>query len=199
MSEWAARPETIMRIGSRSLATFLVLATVPAAAQEGPSFSERFLYGGQIVGNYSPKDRGYFNELEYRRNLLRLIRFNFALEFRASDQLAILTEIRSDNFDVPEPYALYVRFRPWRERAFVVQVGRIPPVFGQFARRRYDIDNPLIGYPLTYQYPNTTRADAAPTVLDQVLAQRGRGAKVSWLTHGLAALFLARFIYLAAG
>lgn len=169
-----------MRNVSSTLAVFLLLVVRPAVSQEKRTLSDRFLYGGEISGNFSPKDRGYFNELVYRRNLLRLIRFNFALEFQASDKIAILTEIRSDNFDVPEPYALYVRFRPWRERAFDVQVGRIPPVFGAFARRRYDIDNPLIGYPLTYQYPNTTRADAAPTELSQVLAQRGRGAKVRY-------------------
>ncbi len=163
-----------------TLAVVLLFVVRPAVSQERRSFSERFRYGGEVTGNISPVDHGYFNELEYQRNLLRLVRVNFALEFRASDQVAILTEIRSDNFDVPEPYALYVRLRPWRDRAFDIQVGRIPPVFGAFARRRYDIGNPLIGYPLTYQYPNTTRPDSAPTELSQVLLQRGGGAKVRY-------------------
>lgn len=161
-----------------TLAVVLVFGARPAMSQEQRSFSERFSYGGEISGTISPEDPGFFNELEYERNLLRLIRFNFALEFRASDRLTFLTEIRSDNLDVPDPYALYVRIRPWRARAFDIQVGRIPPVFGQFARRRYDIDNPLIGTPLTYQYPNTTRPDAAPSELAQVLAQRGYGVRV---------------------
>ena len=159
-------------------AVVLLFVVRPAMSQERRSFSERFVYGGEVTGNFSPVDHGYFNELEYERNLLRLIRVNFALEFQASDHVAILTEIRSENFDVPEPYALYVRLRPWSDRAFDIQVGLIPPVFGAFARRRYDIDNPLIGNPLTYQYPNTIRSDAAPTDLSQVLAQRGRGVKV---------------------
>ena len=163
-----------------TLAVVLLFVVRPAVSQERRSFSERFRYGGEVTGNISPVDHGYFNELEYQRNLLRLVRVNFALEFRASDQVAILTEIRSDNFDVPEPYALYVRLRPWRDRAFDIQVGRIPPVFGAFARRRYDTGNPLIGYPLTYQYPNTTRPDSAPTELSQVLLQRGGGAKVRY-------------------
>jgi len=161
-----------------TLAVVLLLVVRPAASQERRSFSERLLYGGEVTGNISPVDHGYFNELEYERNLLRLVRFNLALEFQASDQVAILTEIRSDNFDVPEPYALYLRLRPWRDRAFDIQVGRIPPVFGAFARRRYEFDNPLIGNPLTYQYPNTLRADAAPTDLAQVLVQRGGGVRV---------------------
>ena len=163
-----------------TLAVVLLFLVRPAVCQERRSFSERFRYGGEVTGNISPVDHGYFNELEYERNLLRLVRVNFALEFRASDKVAILTEIRSDNFDVPEPYALYVRLRPWRDRAFDIQVGRIPPVFGAFARRRYDVGNPLIGYPLTYQYPNTTRPDSAPTELSQVLLQRGGGAEVRY-------------------
>ena len=163
-----------------TLAVVLLFLVRPAVCQERRSFSERFRYGGEVTGNISPVDHGYFNELEYERNLLRLVRVNFALEFRASDKVAILTEIRSDNFDVPEPYALYVRLRPWRDHAFDIQVGRIPPVFGAFARRRYDIGNPLIGYPLTYQYPNTTRPDSAPTELSQVLLQRGGGAEVRY-------------------
>ena len=163
-----------------TLAVVLLFLVRPAVCQERRSFSERFRYGGEVTGNISPVDHGYFNELEYERNLLRLVRVNFALEFRASDKVAILTEIRSDNFDVPEPYALYVRLRPWRDHAFDIQVGRIPPVFGAFARRRYDIGNPLISYPLTYQYPNTTRPDSAPTELSQVLLQRGGGAEVRY-------------------
>ena len=177
-----------MRNAWSAMTIVFSLAVCPAMSQEQSSFSERFLYGGEVAGTISPHDPGYFNELDYQRNLLRLIRFNFALEFRASDRVTILTEIRSDNLDVPEPYALYVRIRPWRARAFAIQVGRIPPVFGQFARRRYDIDNPLIGYPLTYQYPNTTRPDAAPTELSQVLAQRGRGVRVIYPTGSREAM-----------
>src|SRR5438445_5776950 len=43
---------------------------------------------------------------------------------------------------------------------FDVQIGRIPPTFGAFARRTYANDNPLIGYPLAYQYLTSLRADA---------------------------------------
>lgn len=154
----------------------------PAASQdeEDRPFFERFVYGGVVLGNLSPVDHGYFNTLDYEQNLMRLIRFNFAVELRASERVGVLTEIRSDNFDVPEPYALFVRFRPWRERAFDIQAGRIPPVFGAFARRRYDTDNPLIGYPLLYQYPNTLRSDSLPQDLTDVLERRGYGAKVSY-------------------
>ena len=62
----------------------------------------------------------------------------------------------------PRAYALYVRVRPWTRRRFDIQVGRIPPTFGAFPRRSYESENPLIGYPLAYQYLTSIRADADP-------------------------------------
>ena len=38
----------------------------------------------------------------------------------------------------------------------------MPPTFGAFARRTYASDNPLIGYPLAYQYLTSLRPDAHP-------------------------------------
>ncbi len=43
-------------------------------------------------------------------------------------------------------------------RPLDIQVGLIPPVFGAFSRRAYGTDNPLIGFPLGYQYVTTLRA-----------------------------------------
>ena len=62
---------------------------------------------------------------------------------------------------------------------FDIQVGRVPPTFGAFARRTYAADNPLIGYPLAYQYLTSLRADALPANADELLRMRGRG----WLSN----------------
>ena len=72
-------------------------------------------------------------------------------------------------------YAAYVRFRPWPAHRFDIQAGRIPPVFGAFARRSYSSDRILIGYPLAYQYLTSLRADATPATADDLLVMRGRG------------------------
>jgi hypothetical protein len=149
-------------------------------AQEAEPEERRFLYGGEVVANIAPVDPGYFNHTDYGDDSLRLFRLNLALEVRPSELFSLLAEIRSDNLSAPRPYALYARVRPWRERAFAVQVGRIPPVFGAFLRRRYEIDNPLIGYPLPYQYPTVLRADSAPENLDQLFFYRGYGARVRY-------------------
>ena len=48
-----------------------------------------------------------------------------------------------------------------------------PPSFGAFGRRAYNADNPLIGYPLAYQYLTSLRADAIPATADDLLRMRG--------------------------
>ena len=79
-----------------------------------------------------------------------------------------------------KPYALYVRVRPWRDRPIDIQAGRIPPTFGAFARRDYGAGNPLIGYPLAYQYLTSVRPDALPASTDDVLRMRARGWRPSY-------------------
>jgi hypothetical protein len=135
--------------------------------------------GGQVSLSGAARDRGFFNNTVYDQSALRLFRLSLQASLRMGDHLAFLTEVRSENLDAPRAYALYARLRPWRERSFDVQVGRIPPVFGAFPRRRYDVDNPLIGYPLAYQYLTTLRPDAVPGSADALLRIRGSG----WLVR----------------
>ena len=51
--------------------------------------------------------------------------------------------------------------------------------------------------PLTYSIANGLAIGFL--AYDALKILRGEGGKVPWLTHGLAALFLARFVYLASG
>jgi hypothetical protein len=48
-----------------------------------------------------------------------------------------------------------------------------------FARRSYAADNPLVGYPMAYQYLTSIRPDALPASADELLQMRGRG----WLSN----------------
>lgn len=159
---------------------FAALVLGPCAWGEDPAASgSRFAVGGQISVSGAARDRGYFNNTVYDQSALRLFRLSLQGSLRLGTHLAFLTEVRSENLGAPSAYALYARIRPWRERPFDVQVGRIPPVFGAFARRRYDVDNPLIGYPLVYQYLTTLRPDATPGSADELLRIRGGG----WLVR----------------
>ena len=117
---------------------------------------------------------------DYLRSNLRLFRLNLDVEAHAGSHLALVGQLRSDNLDSPRPYALYLRVRPWTTRAFDIQAGRIPPVFGSYPRRRYALDNPLPGMPLAYQYLTSLRADALPDSTDDFHAQQGSG----WLVRG---------------
>jgi hypothetical protein len=127
-----------------------------------------------------PGCAGFFNYTDYQHNALRMFRLSFTGAWRPSRRFAFLTEIRSEDAEQFRPYALYFRVRPWTNRAFDVQVGRIPPVFGAYSRHVYGPDNSLIGQPLAYQYLTSLRPDAVPANADELLVMRGRGWRPSY-------------------
>jgi hypothetical protein len=150
---------------------------------EGPVQTRdgRLTLGGEVVATAGPSDtEAFFNYTDYEHNALRLFRLSLAGAWRPGRRLAFVGELRSDGLDQVHASAAYVRVRPWVEREFDIQAGRIPPVFGAFARRVYAQGNPLIGYPLAYQYLTSLRADAAPVTADDLLRMRGRGWRSSF-------------------
>jgi hypothetical protein len=168
--------------GAAALGLLLVLGA-PAATRAGEPFAlfdGRLRFGGEVSGTLAPEDEGYFNYSDYERSSLRLFRVDLAAELRLGRRVAVLGQIRSDNLSSPRVYALYLRIRPWPERAFDVQAGLVPPVFGAYPRRRYGYDSWLPGVPLAYQYLTTVRYDAAPASAEELVAQRGRGWLVGY-------------------
>lgn len=175
-------------------AALVVGASLPARAQALPA--EPLVVGGgwltvagdvsatascaSVKGNNSActADTGYFNYTDYEQSVLRLVRVDVIAAVKANNRLSVLAEVRSENHRAPRPYALYARIRPWTSRPLDIQVGRVPPTFGAFARRTYAADNPLIGYPLAYQYLTSLRPDSLPANADELLRMRGRG----WLS-----------------
>ena len=158
----------------------------------GGDVSATFSCAGPDAAEPCPDDSGFFNYTDYQHSALRMLRVDVTAAVKAGRRLSFLGELRSENGMTPQPYALYARIRPWASRAFDVQVGRVPPTFGAFARRTYPADNLVIGYPLAYQYLTSLRPDALPAHADELLRMRGRG----WLSsfsvgnpapdHGLA-------------
>ena len=166
------------------LCAIVVCASLPLRAQTLPSepivFGDgRVTLGGDVSWSFAPEDTGFFNYTDYEHSTLRMMRLALSAAVKASDHLALLAEVRSENGESPAPYAFYLRFRPWVNRAIDVQVGRVPPTFGAFARRTYAADNPLIGYPMAYQYLTSLRSDALPATPEELLQMRGRG----WLSN----------------
>lgn len=173
----------------RAFAIWAALA-VPATARAqrlpaGPleTANGAVTVGGDVDITAGSRDNtAFFNYTDYDHNALRMIRLALTGMWRPSGHFAVLTEIRSEDFDQIGAYALYVRVRPFTGHAFDIQAGRIPPVFGAFGRRAYSYsnDNPLIGYPLAYQYLTSLRPDAIPGSADDLLAMRARGWRASY-------------------
>lgn len=178
----AAWGRTFMRALAGAWA-LLLLARLPLPAQGLPSRpivlgDGHVTIGGDVSWSIAPEDTGFFNYTDYERSTLRLIRLALVASIKAGNHVEVLAEIRSENGGRPEPYGLYLRLRPWTNRKLDIQVGRVPPTFGAFARRTYPADNPLIGYPIAYQYLTSIRPDALPASADELVRMRGRG----WLS-----------------
>jgi hypothetical protein len=179
----------------------LCAAAASASAQSLPAepvtFGDgRVVISGEAAVAVAPEDTGFFNYSDYEHSALREFRAGVSLMVRATDRVTLLGDIRSENLGTPDAYALYARIRPFPQRRLDVQLGRIPPTFGSFSRQVYGHDNPLIGYPLAYQYLTSLRPDALPADVDELLRMRGRG----WLAnYSIGNTAPGRGVPLAAG
>ena len=160
------------------------LSVAPARAQTLPSGpisagDGRVTISGDVSATVGSDDPGFFDYTDYEHSALRLLRVDISAAVSGGAHFTLLGELRTENLDSAQPYALYLRIKPWTARAIDIEVGRIPPTFGAFARRTYASDNPLIGYPLAYQYLTSLRPDSLPATTDELLRKRGLG----WLTR----------------
>jgi hypothetical protein len=163
----------------------LLLSVSGTAAQTLPAepiaiANGRVTVGGDVSATYGSEDPGFFNFTDYDHSALRMLRIDVAATAKIGPHLALLGEVRTENVDSLRPYALYARIRPWTNRDVDIQVGRIPPTFGAFARRTYAVDNPLIGYPLAYQYLTSMRPDSLPATADEILQKRSHGWRLRY-------------------
>jgi len=140
----------------------------------------RVLLAGDASATYGSDDPGWFTYTNYETSSLRRIRTGLTVEVRASRRLSFLAEVRAETGEGVEPYAWFARLTPFDSGLVDIQAGRIPPVFGTYARRSYPQDNPLIGDPLGYQYLTSLRPDAVPATADHLLRMRGRGWRASY-------------------
>ena len=169
-----------MKTRARVVACLFALCAATAAGAQAPTepvvlAGGALTVGGDISATFGSEDPGFFNYTDYEDSELRMLRVDVSAALRAGSHLSVLGEARSQNGGMPRAYALYVRVRPWARKPFDIQIGRIPPTFGAFPRRSYESENPLIGYPLAYQYLTSIRPDAVPSSADELLQMRGRG------------------------
>jgi hypothetical protein len=168
-------------LGVVSLCAAAASASAQSLPAEPVSIGDgRVVLGSEVAGTFGSQDPGFFNFSDYEHSALREFRASLSLLVRATERVSVLGEIRSANLGSPEAYALYARIRPFPRHRLDIQIGRIPPTFGTYSRLIYGRDNPLIGYPLAYQYLTSLRADAIPASVDELLRMRGRGWLASY-------------------
>jgi hypothetical protein len=182
------RDSTVTTTTSRllCLVLFVLLISRSAGAQALPygpvsALDGRLAVGAEVVATVGDHDEtAFFNYTDYERNVLRMFRLSLSAAWRPFDAVALVADVRTEDLDDVQAYAAYIRVRPWRSTALDFQAGRIPPTFGAFGRRAYSTDNPLIGYPLAYQYLTSLRPDAIPATVDDLLRMRARGWQASY-------------------
>jgi hypothetical protein len=179
------RPSTLLASLASSAAWLLIpLSALAQSLPSGPvsAFDGRLAVGAEVAVTVGEQDDdAFFNYTDYEHNALRMFRVALSASWRPISRVAMVGEIRSEDLNLVRPYAAYIRVRPFINHAFDVQVGCIPPSFGAFGRRGYQgVDNPLIGYPLAYQYLTSLRPDAAPATVADLLAMRGRGWRANY-------------------
>jgi hypothetical protein len=176
---------TVWGSARRLAPLFVLCAASIAGAQSLPSepielAAGHVTVGGDISASIGSHDPGFFNYTDYDSSALRMLRVDVSAAVKAGPHFTLLGDLQTENFDSIRPYALYLRIRPWTTKDFDIQVGRIPPTFGAFGRRTYASDNPLIGYPLAYQYLTTLRPDSLPATADELLQKRSLGWRVRY-------------------
>src|SRR3954471_19433486 len=154
------------------IAAVMALTAVGASAQSLPygpvtALDGKLAVGAQVEATFGEKDNSaFFNYTDYEHNTLRMFRVALSAAWRPASRVALVGEVRSEDLSQVRPYAAYIRVRPFSGHAFDIQIGQIPPSFGAFGRHGYQIgDNPLIGYPLAYQYLTSLRPDAIPATI----------------------------------
>src|SRR6185503_11563415 len=160
------------------------LTAAPARAQDQQTTyatDRRFATAFEAAAVASRRDElAFFNFTDYEHNALRVVRMRLMAEWRVAARLSFVGEVRTENGDGVDVPALYLRWRPWSNRAVAIQAGRVPPLIGAFPRRAYGRANIVIGWPLAYQYLVSLRPDALPATVDDLLRMRGRGWQPSF-------------------
>lgn len=108
-------------------------------------------------------------------------------EARIDSRLSVFSEvqtIRGLNFGL---YALSAVYRITETGILQVEVGKFLAPFGTFLVRRWASENPLIDYPLLYNYRTAISASQLPHTRASLLSVRGNGHDLHYPASGVLA------------
>ncbi len=153
----------------------LVIATVALTGSPRPALATDFSFRGIL--DLVQTDKGDGTELNYlwgdsQFDSYRLRMFAAAA---VSDHLDIFTEALWNEDVGVVPFGAYATFHPSPVKDVNVEAGLIPWPIGDWAPRSTSDKNPLIGFPLMYQYHTSLRQDIIPPTADDLLSQAGEG------------------------
>ena len=98
-----------------ALLAWLGLAA-PLRAQTLPSepialANGRVTVAGDVSASFGSSDPGFFNYTDYEHSALRLLRIDVSAVVKAGPHLSLLGEVRTENVDSVQAYALYARIK----------------------------------------------------------------------------------------
>ena len=122
-------------------------------------------------------DKGEGAEVNYLwgDNALDSYRLRLFVESAVSDRLDVFTEALYNEDVGVVPFGAYALFHPSPGRDMHVMAGLIPWPIGTWAPRANSNKNPLIGFPLQYQYHTTLSSFQLVPSRDALIADAGDG------------------------
>ncbi len=139
-------------------------------------------------------DKGEGAEVNYLwgDNALDSYRLRLFVESAVSDRLDIFTEALYDEDIGVVPFGAYALFHPSPGRDMHVMAGLIPWPIGTWAPRANSNKNPLVGFPLQYQYHTTLSPFQLVPSTDALIADAGdgeEGASYSFGSQGMPIVY----------
>lgn len=108
-------------------------------------------------------------------SVLDSYRLRLFVESAVSDRLDVFTETLYNEDVGVVPFGAYALFHPSPGRDMHVMAGLIPWPIGTYAPRSRSNKNPLVGYPLMYQYHTTLSPAYVVPDADVLLGEAGEG------------------------
>jgi hypothetical protein len=105
-------------------------------------------------------------------------------EARIDRRLTVFSEIQTIRGLSFGMYALSAVFRVDSDGALQIEAGKFLAPFGNFLARRWSSENPLVDFPLLYNYRTAVSATEVPRTNSILLGARGRGYRLHYADVG---------------
>jgi hypothetical protein len=134
-----------------------------------------FRWGTDTAFNLSNLDAGSTNESNDGTTSFDRLWLRLYGRLLYKDEVELVVDLFSSDARDPSVFGLYARIQPSRHVG--ARVGLIPLVVGGWQDRAYPHRQPLVNQPLLSQYLFSLRTDSVPADVEELVSQRGAGAR----------------------